>query len=392
MSMIRKIPTAWLQLQYEKLRLLVAIGGICFAVVLIFMQLGLRAALFDSAVALHSRLQGDIFLVSPRSTALIAMESFSERRLYQTLAFKEVKSIVPIYLGFAQWKNPQTKNYWRNIYVIGFDINYQVFDLPGIQENIEQLKLPDVVLFDEASRSEFGEVAAEFKHKGIVTTELGDRGPGNRKISVKGLFKLGTSFGADGNIITSDLNFLRIFLQRPKGYINLGVVKIESGYEVEKVIQKMRQYLPADIKVLSKQELMEQEKKYWDSSTPIGFVFGFGVVLGLIVGVIIVYQILYSNVSEHLSEYATLKAIGYKHRYLLSVVFQESIILAFLGYIPGFIVASVMYKLAKDATLLPVMMEVNRALFVLLLTFLMCFISGAIAVRKLQQADPADIF
>jgi putative ABC transport system permease protein len=392
MSMIRKIPTAWLQLQHEKLRLLVAIGGICFAVVLIFMQLGLRAALFDSAVALHSRLQGDIFLVSPRSTALIAMESFSERRLYQTLAFKEVKYISPIYLGFAQWKNPQTKNNWRNIYVIGFDINYQVFDLPGVQENIEQLKLPDVVLFDEASRNEFGEIATEFKHEGIVTTELGDRGPGNRKIAVKGLFKLGTSFGADGNIITSDLNFLRIFQQRPKAYINLGVVKLGSGYEIDKVIQKMRQYLPNDIKILSKQELMEQEKKYWDTSTAIGFVFGFGVVLGLIVGIIIVYQILYSNVSEHLAEYATLKAIGYKHRYLLSVVFQESLILAILGYMPGFIVASGMYKLAKDATLLPVMMEINRAFFVLLLTFLMCFISGAIAVRKLKQADPADIF
>jgi putative ABC transport system permease protein len=390
--MIRKIPTAWLQLQHEKLRLLVAIGGICFAVVLIFMQLGLRAALFDSSVVLYSRLQGDIFLVSPRSTALIAMENFSERRLYQTLAFKEVKYIVPIYLGFAQWKNPQTRNYWRNIYVIGFDLNYQVFDLPGVQKNIEQLRLPNVVLFDEASRSEFGEIQAEFQHKGIVTTELGDRGPGNRKIVVKGLFNLGTSFGADGNIITSDLNFLRIFLLRPKGYINLGVVKLKSGYDIDKVLQKMRQYLPSDIKVLSKQELMAQEKKYWDGSTPIGFVFGFGVVLGLIVGIIIVYQILYSNVSEHLAEYATLKAIGYKHRYLLSVVFQQSLILAVLGYIPGFIVASGLYELAKNATLLPVMMEVNRAFFVLLLTFLMCFASGAIAVRKLQQADPADIF
>jgi ABC-type transport system involved in cytochrome bd biosynthesis fused ATPase/permease subunit len=72
--MILKIPTAWLQLKYEKLRLLVAIGGISFAVVLIFTQLGLRAALFDSAVALHTSLQGEIFLLSPRSTSLVAME------------------------------------------------------------------------------------------------------------------------------------------------------------------------------------------------------------------------------------------------------------------------------------------------------------------------------
>ena len=390
--MILKIPTAWLQLKYEKMRLLVAIGGISFAVVLIFMQLGLRAALFNSGVALHTSLQGEVFLLSPRSTSLVAMENFSERRLYQVLAFKEVESVVPIYLGFAQWKNPQTRNYWRNIYVIGFDISNPVFDLPGIKENLDKLKFPDVVLFDRNSRSEFGAIVSEFKQKGIVITELGDRGPGNRQITVVGLFKLGTSFGADGNLITSDLNFLRIFMQRPKGFINIGVIQLKPGYDSKKISQKIRAYLPRDVKVLSKQELKDFEQKYWDSSTPIGFIFALGVFLGLVVGIIIVYQILYGNVSEHLAEYATLKAIGYKHSYLLSIVFKESLILAILGYIPGFLLTLGMYKLAMNATLLPVVMEPIRALWVLVLTFLMCFISGAIAVRKLGEADPADIF
>lgn len=390
--MILKISTAWLQLKYEKIRLLVALGGISFAVVLIFIQFGLRAALFDSSVALHTSLQGEIFLISPRSTSLVAMDNFSERRLYQALAFKEVESVFPIYLGFAQWKNPHTKNYWRNIYVIGFDINYQTFDLVGIKENIDKLQLPDVVLFDQASRAEFGPIVSEFKQKGIVTTELGDRGPGNRRITVVGLFKLGTSFGADGNLITSDLNFLRIFSQRRKGFINIGVIHLKPGYNFKEVSQILRAYLPGDVKVLSKQELIDFETKYWDSSTPIGFIFSLGVVLGLVVGIIIVYQILYSNIAEHLAEYATLKAIGYKHIYLLFVVFQESVIIAILGYLPGLVISLGVYKLAMDATLLPVVMKSTRAVFVLALTFLMCFISGAIAVRKLGQADPADIF
>ncbi|GAB4196043.1 MAG: ABC transporter permease DevC [Coleofasciculaceae cyanobacterium] len=300
--MILKIPTAWLQLKYEKLRLLVAIGGISFAVVLIFTQLGLRAALFDSAVALHTSLQGEIFLLSPRSTSLVAMENFSERRLYQALALEEVQAVIPIYLGFAQWKNPQTRNYWRNIYVIGFDISYPVFDLPGIKENIDKLKFPDSVLFDEASRAEFRPIVSDFKQKGTVTTELGDRGPGNRKITVQGLFKLGTSFGADGNLITSDLNFLRIFMQRPKGFINIGVIQIKPGYNLEQVLPKLRKYIPEDVKIFSKQEFKDFENKYWDSSTPIGFIFALGVGLGLVVGIIIVYQILYGNVSEHLAQ------------------------------------------------------------------------------------------
>lgn len=390
--MIFKISTAWLQLKHEKMRLMVAIGGISFAVVLIFMQLGLRVALFDSAVALYSKLEGDIFLLSPRSTALIAMENFSERRLYQALAFPEVKSVIPMYLGFAQWKNPQTRNYWRNIYIIGFELNKNVFNLEGVNNNLDKLKEPDVVLFDAVSRTEFGPVVELFNLQGKVETEIGDRGPNNRKITVVGLFELGTSFGSDGNLITSDLNFFRIFIQRQKGFINLGLVQLHPGYNPEKVIRKLKNYLPPDIRVMSRTELMDFEKEYWNTTTPIGFVFTFGVILGTMVGIIIVYQILYSNVSEHLAEYATLKAMGYKHRYLLTVIFQQALILAILGYIPGFFITLVMYQTAQQATKLPIEMESTRALTVLILTILICFSSGAIAVRKLQEADPADIF
>ncbi len=387
-----KLPLAWLQLKHEKSRLFVAIAGISFAVVLMFMQLGFQAALFDSAVRLHTSLRGDIFLLSTRSTALIAMKSFSERRLYQALAFKEVEFITPIYLSFAQWKNPANPSYWRNIHVIGFDIRYPVFDLPGVEKNIDKLQRPDVVLFDEASRHEFGPIAAELKRKASINTEIDNITSGTRSITVGGLFKLGTSFGIDGNLITSHLNFLRIFSQRNKGLIEVGLIKLKPGSVLNQVKGKIKSYLPPDVRVLSKQEWSDFEKRYWMSSTAIGFIFSLGVGMGLIVGIVVVYQILYTDVSEHLAEYATLKAMGYRHTYLLSVVFQESIILAILGYIPGFLLSSGLYKLARNATLLPIAMTHSRSWFVLLLTIFMCFISGAMAVRKLRDADPADIF
>jgi putative ABC transport system permease protein len=387
-----KIQTAWLQLKHEKLRFLVAISGISFAVVLIFIQLGFRAALFDSGVALHRSLKGDIFLISARSTSLIAMDSFSVRYLNRTLALAEVESVNPIYVGFAQWKNPQTRNSWRSIYVIGYDLSSSVFNLPGVDENKEKLKLPNVVLFDSASRSEIGPVVDMFRRNGLVSTEISDRGPGNRKIAVEGLFRLGTSFGSDGNLITSNLNFLRIFTIRPSGYINIGLIKLKPGYDIDTTANKLRKFLTSDVKILTKEEFINQELQYWDKTTPIGFIFFLGVFLGLIVGVIIVYQILYNNVAEHLSEYATLKAIGYDRAYLRNVVFQESLILAFLGYIPGFFITLGMYKVAKDATLLPIEMEIGRAIIVLIMTFTMCLVSGAIAIGKLQDADPADIF
>ncbi len=387
---MRKLPTAWLQLRYQKTRLLVASLGIAFSVVITFMQFGIQDALFDSAVLLHQGLQGDCFLISPRSTAYIAMESFSERRLSQTLAFPEVEFVSPIYLGFGQWKNPQTRKSWRNIFVIGFDLRHHVLNLPGVEENRKKLKMPDVVLFDRFSRTEFGPVVSEFANKGIVTTEIITAGS-NHKIDVIGLFQLGTSFGADGNLLTSDLNFLRIFNNHNKNLIHIGLIKLKSGTDVKNFTGKIRKYLLKDVKVLSKQELIDFEKSYWQSGA-IGIIFTFGVCLGSIVGIVFVYQILYTNISEHLAEYATLKAIGYSHRYLLSLVFQQALFLAVIGYIPGVLFSLLLSNFVKLATFLPVTMNLSRAIYVFLLTIFICFVAGATAVKKLKLADPADIF
>lgn len=385
--MFLKTPLAWLQVTREKTRLLIAISGISFANILMFVQLGLRDALFDSAVRFHKSLQGDIFLISPQSVALISMEQFSERRLQQTLGFKGVESVSPVYVDFASWKNPQTRKD-RNIFIIGFNPNQKVFLLPEVEKNADKLKIPDVVLFDKASRSEYGAVADYFNQSKNVVTEIR-----NRRTTVTGLFTLGPSFGADGNLITSELNFLRIFEnRRSKGLIDIGVVKLEASADRALVLNNLRNNLPEDVMVLSKQEWIEFEQKYWNSSTPIGFIFTLGTVLGFIIGTVIVYQIIYSDVSEHLAEYATLKAMGYTGGYLLSVVFQEALILAVLGYLPGLSISLIVYGVMKNATLLPIMMTVSRALLVLVLTFLMCCISGAISIKKLQSADPAEIF
>lgn len=384
--MWRKIPLAWLQLTREKPRLIVALAGIAFADFLMFMQLAFREALFESNVRLHTSLEGEVVLINPQSNAVNFLESFSQRRLYQASDLKEVASVHPIYVGLTSWKNPQTRRS-SEVQVIAANPNELVFNLPGMQQNLKPIKMPDVVLFDRGSRPDFGPIATDFDRGKKIETEVG-----GRRIKVGGVVELGASFGSDGNIVTSDLNFFRLFKDRKAGLIDIGLIKLKPGANPETVVAQLRQYLPKDIQVLSKQEFIQKEKDYWATSTPIGFIFALGTVMGFIVGTVIVYQILYSEVSDHLSEYATLKAMGYSQTYLLLVVFQEAFILASLGYIPGFGFAVFLYNIAKNATLLPIYMTVSRAILVFLLTMLMCFISGLISVRKLQAADPADVF
>ncbi|MBR8827768.1 MAG: ABC transporter permease DevC [Gomphosphaeria aponina SAG 52.96 = DSM 107014] len=383
-----KTPLSWLQLTHEKVRLLVAIAGICFADFLMFMQLGFRDALFDSAVILNEAIDGEIFLLSPQSDALIAMKSFSSRPLYAALGVEGVKSVTPIYLDFAIWKNPVNRK-TRSILVLGFNPSKNIFNLPGInEENLAKIKLQDVVIFDELSRPEFGPIPELFQAGKTVKTEVGDRA-----VEVQGLFSLGTSFAADSNIFTSDLNFLRIFPQREKGIIDIGVIKLAPDADLEAVLNTLREKIAAgDVIVLSKEEYIEREKKYWQNGTAIGFIFALGTGMGFVVGTVIVYQILYTDVADHLPEYATLKAMGYTNNYLLGVVFQEAIILALIGFIPGFALSVFFYLNAASATGLPMIMTVSRAGTVLILTVGMCAISGSVAVGKLRAADPADIF
>jgi putative ABC transport system permease protein len=384
--MFGKIPLAWLQLSHEKMRLVVAIAGITFADILMFMQLGFRDALFDSAIKFHDSVQGDVFLVSPQSTALIAMKTFSARRLYQAKSLSNVEDITPVYIDFRIWKNPENKT-TRSIMVIGFNpANQQLFTMPGVKENIDQMLLADTFLFDTKSREQFGDVKKWFDSGKTVETEVG-----NRRIKIGGLFDMGASFGADGNILSSDTNFFRL-TKRDPGLIDVGVIRLKAGSDPIATATQLKTILPKDVQVFTKTEFIDFERKYWQEGTSIGFIFTLGTVMGFIVGIVIVYQILYTDVADHLPEYATLKAMGYTDWYLLTVVFQEAVILAVIGFAPGMLAAVGLYTMTRNATSLPLLMTVSRATLVLLLTMIMCLFSGAIAVRKLRAADPADMF
>lgn len=385
-QMQRRTPLGWLQLSHEKSRLLVALSGIAFADVLMFMQLGFETALYDSNTRLHRSLQADIVLISPQARNLQSMSSFSRRRLYQAMDVPGVKSAEPLYFSNSIWKNPQTRRE-TGVLVIGFNPDKPVFDLPDVNQQLQALKLPDHVLFDRGARGQYQQAIAQIDQGQILTTEIE-----SRTIRITGLFKIGASFGADGSLITSDQNFLRIFSRRQSSNISLGLIRIKPGYNAQKVATTLKAHLRDDVKVLTHAEFIEFENNFWRTNSPIGFIFSLGVSMGFVVGVIIVYQVLSTDVNAHLREYATFKAIGYRNYYLLSVIFEEALILALLGFIPGVAVSLGLYQITRTATNLPMYMSLIRGIQVIILTFVMCAISGAIATRKLQSADPADMF
>ncbi len=382
----RRIPLASLMLIRQPVRLAVALAGISFAGILMFMQLGFRDGLFDASVTVHRLFDADIVLISPRSTSSVSMAGFPSRRLIQAMAAPEVEGITPVHWNLLLWRNPETLG-TRSILALGFEPGHPLFTDPTLAAKAKLLTQKGRVLFDEKSRAEFGPVAKWFREGRTVESEIA-----GKRVRVAGLIGLGASFGADGNLLTSSETFLDLIPNTPSGSIEVGLVRLKPGSDADQVAQHLQSQLPDDVTVLTKQGFIDFEQNYWRTSTSIGFIFTLGAAMGFVVGCVIVYQVLYSDVSDHLPEYATLMAMGYKLNSLLGVVVREGLLLALFGYLPAYAAGQGLYLLVRNATQLPVAMNTVRAVSVFSMILIMCMLSAGLAMRRLVDADPAEIF
>lgn len=245
-------------------------------VILVFMQLGFQSAIYQSATRYHRSFDYDLVILSPKTPLIGLPEGFSRRRLYQALGDPAVEAVCPVYLQQGSWKNPWTYAA-RNIMVVGVDPARRSFVDPDIVDQLDVVRRDDEVLFDALSRPEFGPVAERFARGYPVSTEVNDR-----HVEVAGLFSLGTSFGIDGSLITSDLNFRRLFPDRSPGRIDLGLIQLAAGVDAGATRSVLDSALEEDVEVLTRDQFIDREAAYWSSTTPIGYVFGFGAIMGRI--------------------------------------------------------------------------------------------------------------
>jgi putative ABC transport system permease protein len=382
-----RTPLGWRQLSAKKLRLVVAVSGVMFANVLMFMQFGFLNALIQTSVMIQGSFVGDIVISSSTGRQLQGIGTIPRRRLLQALAVPGVADVTEIYNGSIEWINPTTGK-TAQLTVLGVDPQVRVFDNADIERQRGALLLPDTALLDRQSRGAWQAIVAAVEREGIFRTEIS-----GRQATIDGLFSLGAGFASDGTLIVSRETFLNFARARSAGAASFGIVSIEPGHDVADMAAQIRAALgESDAKVETMAEFIAGHRRFLAKDSPISFVFTVGALVGLVVGAGIVYQILSSDVNEHLAEYATLKALGYSHGHLLSVVFEQSVILALLGYLPSVLAAQLIYTAVNAATALPIQLDMDRLALVFALTFGMCLVSGALATLRLRAADPADVF
>lgn len=385
LSLLQRLaPVAWFNLTYDRTRLLVGVAGVAFAVLLNFMNLGVLGSLAATARLTYTHLDAEVFLISPLSLNGTDTKPFPRERLYQAAGVNGVEKAMPLYVGYLPWQNPETLKD-HGILAYGINPSDQPFQLDDIRKDSSKTALSqrDTVLFDRFSRPEYGPQTV-----GTVANAAG------RRMEIGGQYQLGGGLAANGTVMMSDQNFIRVFATRSLDRIDLGLLKIKPNQKVDQVIEAVKRVLPPDVSVFSKAEMINRDRIYWLQATGMGFIFTLGVGVALIVGAAIVYQILYTDIARNFSEYATLKAMGYRNRFLFQIILHQAILLSLMGFIPGLIAAVGMNQFIAIATggAIPVYITAERVVKVFGLTVGMCLVSGLLSVRRVLKAKPADLF
>jgi putative ABC transport system permease protein len=378
------VPLAWRNLLANKPRLLRSSGGIGFAVLLMLMQLGFDRAFFNASLELIRRFDGALFLESASKYRFATRDPFPSEDLDNARGVPGVASVAPLYADWQNvfWKNPFDGKSFR-VRVLAFDPDHPVLSLPALEGNLAALRDPNAVLVDRRARRFLG------MSKGPAEAALnGD------SVHIVGSFALGPDFENDGTVVVGAKTFGKL-LPNPLGgppEVELGVVTLAPGSEPGAVQKALAAALPAQIAVLTKPQLIELERKFQADVSSAGPIFAMGTLVGFVVGMLISYQIIYTDLSDQLPQYATMKAMGYKTRYLVRVVLEQAALSALAGWVPAWLVSLLLFRIIGAVALLPLGMTVELTFLSLALTLGMCLISAVLAVRRVIATDPAEVF
>lgn len=371
---------------------LLSLAGVGTAILLIFMQLGFRGAVENTATSIYGKLDFDLLIRSPDYLHFVDPGKIEERYLQDIAGIDAVESVNFLKVTLANWRNPATGQ-TRALLLLGVNPQASPFRDRRVDRQFDRLTSLESLLMDRQSSSEFGPVNGRRFGK-LDLEQTGE--VAQSQVRIAGLFSMGAGLAANGAAIVSDQGFDRLDPTSSSRTVTLGLIKLEKRNEANEIASEIRGRFSSpqktSIVVLTRQQVIQQELDRWLGETPIGFIFTLGVSISLVVGAAIVYMVLGNDVANRLPEYATLRAMGYSGFYLSSIVLRQALYLALFSFVPALGASVLLYGLTSWLANLTMEMTVARVVFVLGLALGMCACSGGLALKKLWQVAPAELF
>jgi putative ABC transport system permease protein len=370
-------PLARRNLFHDKVRLIVTVTGIVFAVVLIVVELGLFVGFTETTSSLIDHSGADLWVTSRHVPYVELGVPFSERKLYQVRAVPGVQEAQKIISRWTQWQRADGGH--ESVQIVGIDPDSTLARPWNLVQGTEQdLKRPDAVILDEIYKQKLG-----VSHVGEVFEA------GGHRARIVGFTHGIRSFTTSPYVFTTFKN-AQNFANVPDDQTIFILVKVAPGASVARVQQGILANVK-DVEVFTSRQFSHMTQFYWMFTTGAGVAVLLAAALGLVVGFVVVAQTIYATTVDHLKEFGTLKAMGAPNSYVYKVIITQAAISAVMGYVLGMIVSAFVVRASQSggaAILMPWPMAVGM----FFLTLVMCVSAALVSINKVTRLDPAMVF
>ena len=365
-------------LLHDKLRFLITVTGVAFAVTLVFVQVGLFLGLMDNASLTIEHLDADLWVTSHNTPNVDFAHTFPDMYVHRVRSIPGVARADNLIVWFMNVNLPTGAVEGTEVYALE---DFERWNFPWHLEsgNRQDLRRGNYFILDDSAKKRWG------------AFEVGEY----REILGRRLKIIGRSVDAK-SFTTTPLVFMDYTLAQSvnpsqlQGNTTYILVKLAPGADLNAVRSEIQRRLPYN-DVYTKHEWAERSRRYWIDSTGLGLNMYLTVFLGCLVGIVVVAQTLYTSTMEHIREFGTVKAIGGGNLDIYRILGKQATIAAVAGFALGAVMAYAIRPLIYKIDLkLVIPTELSIAVFIG--AIVLCLASAMISFRKVASIDPALVF
>jgi len=386
------MPLGAQQLKRQRTSTLLSLAGVTASLLVVFAQLGIERAVYDSAIRVHEAVVTDLVLVPMDFKSLQLNADVPVAMTDVVSANPNVAQVLPFWFGVMSLRGPGMP-IARRLAWYAIDVERPAIDVPGLRKNLYKLRVTRRILFDRDSRPYFGDLAQLAQSgKEIPVTGPPDNRGLLREMFVVGTVAIGPNVVNDGAIVMSEASMDELLGEWYSDRPAFMGIRLVPGADQKAVAEQLNRDLAGRGEVITREEFEAREKRYWSRETPVGYITDLGFVMGLMIGMVFIYYAQYQIIRFYLPEYAILKSLGYDWWFFLCMIGQIGAAIITPAYIVAFTLARVVYGAAEAAIHLGMTMGLREMVVSLLASIVMTVVWSLFAIRRLWKVDPIMLF
>jgi len=387
------MPLGSQQLRRQRTSTLLSLAGVTASLLVVFAQLGIERAVYDSAIRLHRAVLAELVLVPPGFKSLQLHAEVPVAMTDIVASNPAVANTTPLWFGIMPIMHAGMPAA-RRLAWYAIDVERPAIDVPGLRDNLYKLRVTRRILFDRDSRPYFGDLAEVVENSNEEVPVLGppDIRQLLREMFVVGTVSIGPNVVNDGAVVMSEGTMVEVFgswyADRP-AFIG---IQLAPGADPIATRDQLNKALAGRGEVITRDDFEAREKTYWSRETPVGYITDLGFVMGLMIGMVFIYYAQYQIIRFYLPEYAILKSLGYDWWFFLCMIGQIGAAIITPAFLVAFTLARIVYGVAEATIHLGMTMGLREMIVSLVASIVMTAVSSVFAIRRLWKVDPIMLF